>query len=297
MKRYLCLALPAVLAAQSPAPSISKKLQDESPVIEALQKEFKYKDALAKAEALIPAAKPDFVKGDPRKGLESSREYSSLMAVYSMSGKAALLSGDWAKAKDHFGKAKEVAKENFTLSSEVTAPLIESWKKAIEDSKKLLEENAARRKDVEAKPAKDRTPEDQQVLQAVQVWEGNLKNGGNVIKQLQDHADGLRKDSEAFDKTIDGVDKDLKAEAETLASDKFKGDKGKYVAAVLNTPGNFALPGQLDKVKLLGRLTFLDPANLRAAKSLEAAILGKEVPVPEEKPAPAKKAAPKKKSK
>jgi hypothetical protein len=295
MKILACFAVPAILVAQAPAPSLSQRLKTEAPEVEAMGKEFKYKEALARVEAMIPATKPDFVKGDPRKGLESSQEYSSLMAMHSLAGKMALLGGDWAKAKEHFSKAQAVAKENFTNFNEVVAPLIQTWQKAMEDSTKALEENAARRKEVEAKAEKDRTPQDQEVLKAVAVWEGNLKNGGKVIKQLGDHAEGLRKDSEAFNNPIDGVDKDLKNEAETLASDKFKGDKAKYVAAVLNTPGNFALPSQADKVKLLCRLVFLDPANTRATKSLEAAIQGKEVPVPEErKLAPAKKAPAKK---
>ncbi len=297
MKTIALFAVPAILVAQAPAPSLSQRLRTEAPAVEALGKEHKYKEALAKAEALIPATKPEYVKGDPRRGLESSQEYSSLMAAYSLSGKMALMGGDWAKAKDHFSKAQAVAKENHANFTEVITPLVQTWQKAIEDSTKSLEENAARRKEVEAKAEKDRTPQDQEVLAAVAVWDGNLKNGGKVIKQLQEHTEGLRKDSEAFAKPIEGVEKDLKAEEEVLASDKFKGDKAKYVTAVLNTPANFALPTQTDKVKLLHRLVFLDPANVRAGKSLEAAILGQEVPVPEEKkkPAPpAKKAAPKK---
>lgn len=297
MKTIALFAVPAILVAQAPAPSLSQRLRTEAPAVEALGKEHKYKEALAKAEALIPATKPEFVKGDPRKGLESSQEYSSLMAAYSLSGKMALMGGDWARAKDHFGKAQAVAKENHGNFAEVVSPLIQTWQKAMEDSTKSLEENAARRKEVEAKAEKDRTPQDLEVLSAVAVWEGNLKNGGKVIKQLQEHTEGLRKDSEAFAKPIEGVEKDLKSEDEILASDKFKGDKAKYVTAVLNTPANFALPSQADKVKLLHRLVFLDPANARAGKSLEAAILGQEVPVPEEKKKPAattKKAAPKK---
>lgn len=296
MKTLALLALPALLIAQDPAPSLSQRLKADGPAVEALAKDHKYKDALAKAEALIPAVKPEFVKGDPRKGLESSQEYGSLMALHSLAGKMALMGGDWARAKEHFSKAQAVAKENHGNFSEVAAPLVQTWQKAMEDSQKNLDENAARRKDVDAKAEKDRNAQDKEVLAAVAVWEANVKNGGRVVKQLQDHADGLRKDGEAFVKPIEGVEKDLKAEDEVLSSDKFKGDKAKYVTAVLNTPTNFALPSQADKIKLLNRLVFLDPANARAAKSLDAAIAGQEVPVPEEKkPAtPAKKAPAKK---
>jgi len=297
MRTLALFAIPALLVAQAPAPTLSQRLKADTPAVEALTKAFKYQEALAKAETMIPATRPEFVKGDPRKGFESSQEYSSLMAIYSQCGKLALLGGDWAKGKDYFAKAQEVAKANHSNFTEVAGPLTQTWQKAMEDSSKALQDNAARRKEVEAKGGKDLTAQDQEVLNAVAVWENNLKNGGKVVKQLQDHSEGLRKDAEAFSKPIEGVDKDIKAEADTLASDKFKGDKAKYVAAVLNTPGNFALPTQADKVKLLYRLVFLDPANTRAAKSLEAGIQGLDVPVPEEKKlAPAKKAAPKKKS-
>lgn len=289
------LALPALLVAQAPAPTLAQRFRSESPAIDQLFKEFKYKDALVKAEGMIPATHPEFVKSDPRKGLESSQEFSTLMAVYSVSGKASLLSGDWAKAKEMFTKARTVAQENHSNFTEVTAPIIQTWEKAMADSKQQLDENAARRKDVEAKAEKDRTPQDQDLLKAVGVWEGNLANGTKLIKQLMDHAGGLKKDAEAFVKPLEGVDQDLKSEGDTLAGEKFKGDKAKYVTAVLNTPKNFELPTQGDKVKLLYRLTFLDPANARAAKSLQAAIEGKDVPVAEEKKlAPGKKAPAKK---
>lgn len=296
IRALFCLALPAVLVAQAPAPSLSQRFRAESPAIDQLFKEFKYKEALAKAEAMIPATHPEFVKGDPRKGLDSSQEYSSLMAMYSLTGKASLLSGDWAKAKEMFTMARSVAQQNHSNFLEVTAPITETWQKAMADSKQQLDDNAARRKEVESKAEKDRTPQDLELLKAVGVWEGNLANGAKLIKQLADHAAGLKKDSEAFAKPLEGVDLDLKAEGDTLASDKFKGDKGKYVTAVLNTPKNFELPTQGDKVKLLFRLTFLDPANTRAAKSLQAAIEGKEVPLADEKKlAPGKKVPAKKK--
>ena len=287
---FLGLALPALLVAQAPAPSLSQRFRTESPAIDQLIKEFKYRDARAKAETLVPATQPEFVKSTPQKGLESSQEYSSLMAIYSLNGKAALLGGDWAKAKDYFAKARTVAEQNHAAFTEVTAPIIQTWEKAMADSRKNLEDNAARRKEVEAKAEKDRTPQDLDLLKAVAVWDANMTNGSKLIKQLGDHAAGLKKDAEAFTKPMEGVDADLKAEDETLAGEKFKGDKSKYVTAVLNTPKNFELPTQGDKVKLLYRLTFLDPTNTRASKSLQAAIEGKEVPVPVEKKAPAKKA-------
>ncbi|MBI4911611.1 MAG: hypothetical protein HY823_02635 [Acidobacteria bacterium] len=293
----LCLTLPAALAAQAPAPSLSQRYKAEFPGIEALLKEFKSKEALAKAEALIPGARPDYVKGDPRKSLESSQEFNSLMLAYSLAGRAALSSGDWAKARDYFGKAQAVARENHALTTEVVVnPLVETWKKAMEDSRKMLEENAARIKEAEAKAQKDRTPADGETLNAATVWRNNLSNGGKTIQQLQEHAAGLKRDADAFTAPLEGLDKDLKAEEETIQSEKFKGDKAKYVTAVLNTPKNFELPSQADKVKLLYRLTFLDPANARALKSLQAAVEGKDVPVPEEKKvAPAPKKAPAKK--
>jgi hypothetical protein len=277
--------------AQAPAPTLAQRFRSESPAIEQLLKEFKYKEASAKAEALIPAAHPEFVKTDVRKGLDSSQEFSSLMAIYSLAGKASLLSGNWEKAKEMFTKARTVALENHSNFLDVTAPLIQTWEKAMADSRKQLDDTAAVRKEIEAKAEKDRTPQEKELLQAVGVWEGNISNGGKLLKQLGEHGAGLKKDSEAFDKPLEGVGADLKSEAETLAGDKFKGDKAKYVTAVLNTPKNFDLPSQADKVKLLSRLTVLDPANVRAAKSLEAAIQDKPVPVPEEKKAaPAKKA-------
>ena len=48
------------LAAQDKAPSLADRLKTESPAVDQLLKAFDAKQAMAKAEALIPATKPIF---------------------------------------------------------------------------------------------------------------------------------------------------------------------------------------------------------------------------------------------
>jgi hypothetical protein len=287
--RAALLALPAILAAQdaAPAPTIAQRLKAGEAEITKLMEAMDGRAALAKAEALVPAAKPAFVKTNPRTGLESSQEYNSLMGVYSLCAKTALAAGEWEKAKGFLEKAQEVAKENQTETATVIAPLIETWNKAMEGSKKALEDGAELRKTLEAKT--DRTPAEEQELNNFKIHDNNMKNGPRAIAGLQSSLDGLKSDAAAFEAPIASVDKKIKIEAEEMM--KFKGDKAAYVKALLNTPSNLAgIAKPADKAAWLNRLLVLAPANATAAKKLALVKEGKPTDEPAKKAPKAKPA-------
>ena len=275
-------SLIATLAAQDKAPTLAERFKAEQPAINQLLESFEAKQALAKAEALIPTTKPDFDKSTAQAGLASSQTFSTLMATYSLAGKAALTSGDWNKALDYFHKAKEFAGENSTNSSALLSPVIETWNKAVETAKKALEDGAARRAELQAKTA--RTESEETELKNFQIFEDNTKKGPMVIQNIKGTLDGLKADSEGFEGVIDGIEKSLKAEKEQLASPQFKGDKAKYVSAVMN-PANMATRAtKADKIAFVDRLLFLDSTNKKCLRELDV-LMGKAAPVPEKKPA------------
>lgn len=277
-------ALVSALAAQDTAPSLTQRFKAESPAINQLLTSQEGKQALAKAEALIPANKPEFDKSSPAKGLASSTEYGTLMSIYTLAGKAAVTSGDWEKAVTYFHKAKEIAVENHLGASAALAPAIDMWKKAESAGKTYLEEGAARRKELQEKTSRSESEEVE--LKNFQTHEDNVKKGPMAVKQLTGILDGLKEDSEHFDGPIAGIEKSIKAEKEQIDSPQFKGDKIKYVNAVMN-PTNLATRAtQADKVGFVNRLIFLDPANKKALKQLDV-LLGKAAPEPEKK-APSK---------
>ncbi len=287
------LALPALLAAplaaQDKAPeTLAQRFKATSPAVEKLMKERQAKEALAKAEALLPATKPAFDKSTPATGLASSAEYSALMAAYSLTGKAALMDGRWEEALVHFQKAEETAKENASETALALAPSIEGWKTAIANGKKALEEGSARRAELKAKANKDERETAE--LKNFEIFENNVRVGPIQLAKIQGSLDGLKSDSEGFAKAIDGIKKSLEEEQNNLT--KFKNDKPKYVVAVFS-PANMSLRGTTgDKLDFLARLVYLDPKNAKVQREIDK-LMGK--PVAEEKGA--SKGKSKKKSK
>ena len=215
------------VAAQDQVPTLSQRFKAESPAINQLLMSFEGKQALAKAEALIPANKPEFDKSTPAKGIASSSEFGALMNIYTVAGKAAVASGDWEKAVGYFHKAKEIAQENATGTAVALAPAIETWKKAESAGKTFLEEGAARRK--ELLELATRSESEEVELKNFKTHEDNVKNGPKAVAQLQGTLDGLKEDADHFDGPISGIEKSIQAEKEQIESPQFKGDKIKYV--------------------------------------------------------------------
>lgn len=272
---FLIPALVSTLVAQEPAPTLSQRFKAESPAINQLLTSFESKEALAKAEALIPANKPEFDKSSPAKGLASSQEFGALMSVYTLAGKAAVTWGDWEKAVDYFRKAKAIAEENFTGTSAALAPAVEMWKKAESTGKTFLEEGAARRKELQEKASRSASEEVE--LKNFKTHEDNVTNGPKAVAQLQGIMDGLKDDASHFDGPVAGIEKSIKSEKEQIESPQFKGDKLKYVAAVMNPTNMASRATKADKISFVNRLLFLDPANKKSQKELRV-LLGKEAP-------------------
>jgi hypothetical protein len=281
---FLIPALVSVLAAQDQGPTLSKRFKEESPAINQLLTSFEGKEALAKAETLIPANKPEFDKSSPAKGIASSQEFGALMNIYTLAGKAAVASGDWEKGVGYFRKAKEIAGENAAGAAVALAPAMEMWKKAESTGRSFLEEGAARRKELLEKAT--RTEAEEVELKNFKTHEDNVKNGPKAVKQLQDIIDGLKEDADHFERPISGVEDSIRSEKNQIESPQFKGDKIKYVNAVMNPTNLDTRVTKADKIGFVNRLLFLDPNNKKSLKQLDI-LLGKAAPEPEKK-APSK---------
>ncbi len=273
--------LSTLLAAQDKAVSavsavtLVDKLKLESPAIDQLIKTFEAKQALAKAEALIPANTPVFEKSTPQAGLASSQNFSTLMGIYSLAGKAAISAGEWEKGVGFLHKAKDISGENLTNTSAFLAPVIESWSKAVDSATKALTDGAPRRAELQAKAERNASEETE--LKNFQIYEDNTKKGPLVVKQLQASLDGLKADSLGFDAAIEGVEKSIKAEKEDMDGTRFKGDRVKYVSAVLNPTNLESRATKTDKVNFVNRLLVLDPASKKAQREMDI-LMGKAAP-------------------
>ncbi|MBL0311224.1 MAG: hypothetical protein IPP78_00645 [Holophagaceae bacterium] len=288
---FLIPVLVSTLAAQDQAPALAQRFKAESPAINQLLTSFEGKQALAKAEAMMPANKLEFDKSSPAKGLASSTEFGALMNIYTLAGKAAVTAGDWEKAVGYFRKAKEIAEENHAGAASALAPVMDTWRKAETAGKAFLQEGAARKKELLEKATRSESEEVE--LKNFKTHEDNVQKGPMVVKQLQDMVDGLKEDASHFEGPIAGIEKSIKSEKEQIESPQFKGDKIKYVNAVMNPTNLETRATKTDKIGFVNRLLFLDPNNKKSLKQLDV-LLGKAAPEPEKK-APAKSKSKKKK--
>jgi hypothetical protein len=312
--------VPAALFAQAPAPApaptpapaaapaqltFTQTLKANKPAIEQLLKEFHPEDALAKAEALLPTAAPEFNGIDLRTASASSFQFSDLSRIYHLAAKCAMTDGLWEKGQVYLGKAKETAQSNYDHTAAAYKSSIETWTTAMATANKALTDGAGRIKELEAKqkpltpeeetelkglqPKKpaDATPRFQELngrkeglnpnekieLQNFQTHRTNVANGTRVIKSLEGDLKALQSEVAAYSNIVDKNAKTLADEKEELDKkvvDKpFKGDRQKLLIAMLG-PKNLEDRTTKDlKLNWLNRLRFLCADSPQAAKVQE----------------------------
>jgi DNA repair exonuclease SbcCD ATPase subunit len=188
------LMAPAILFAQAPA-SLVERFNAELPVVQGLQKQFKAKEALAKAEALIPNPVPAFNKSTIQEAMKNAEDFKGLVAIYRLCANAAVASGDWEKGKDYFQKALDAAKESQEGIKSASAPVYEQWDKVVAEGTKYMNENAARKKELEEKLPKAR----QEQMAAVEAAQKNKSLKAEERKAINEKGAQLQKDEEELE--------------------------------------------------------------------------------------------------
>ena len=292
----LTLALvPAALIAQAPAAlTFSQRLATEGPVVEQLLKSFQPEQALAKAEAMLPASQPVFIKTDGTAARGCSFQFSDLARTYHLAGKAAISAGAWEKGRDYFIKAKDTAQENFDQTSAALTPAMAAWDGPMAAAKAALETGAARFAQLSAK--QPLTPEETAELGNFTTHKNNITNGTMIHKVFNQDISTTKTERDAFGPMIDGSNKAIAAEKaemdKVIASKKFKGSREKYLAAVLNAENLASRSTQQEKLNFLYRLQFHcgDSPQAAKVKAVIEHIRLNENPFPVAKPSKKKKA-------
>lgn len=293
MKRLtLALALPALVAFAQDAP-LAQRLRTERPEVDRLLEAFQPKEALAKAEALLPAQKATWDNTDGNAQYRSYLALQDVASAYYLASRAALAAGLWEKALEHAKSAQATVVENATQAGIAFPKIIEVYEYRVRRSKETLEENGPYIKDLRAKANPDAG--DKQQLDLVAAEEKSIVENEKWAKTFQGFVDAAKKDATRFDPWVKAVDDQIKAVDTQIAEYKpGKGDKTKWVEAIVSNPSYLTTgyPDKRDRVAFLHRLLVLDPESAKAQRALDIE-LGK-IPAPPVKPAPK---APRKKGK
>lgn len=276
------LTAPAWLLGQDS--SISQKLRTERPEIERLINELQPKEALVRAEAILPAAKPDFEK-DPAKmpGMYTSYvNYLALSQAYYVAYKAANAAGQWEKALAYIRKAKEAATENHDTVKVPFQQVADNSRAMVTRIKNTLKENEGYIAELKAKKNPDALD-----LQQLDLVEKEKQNIGEFEKRavaFEDFIKAAKADAERYDPFVAFVEKQIQDQASQIEEYKAgKGEKTKWVEAIIANPSTYA--AYTDKRDLIGflyRLNVLDPDNKKVLRQIDV-VLGKAAPDPQKK--------------
>ncbi len=95
----LILLSTAALVAQAPTAKGNERLAALVAEVKQLQKNLKFKEALAKAEAVLPAAAPGFPDNDLKGIGESLDKTEEMLFLLDLNASAASESGEWEKVQ------------------------------------------------------------------------------------------------------------------------------------------------------------------------------------------------------
>lgn len=183
--------IPAALVAQAPE-TLAQRFEKEAPAVNGLIKEFKAKDAMAKAEALIPAQRPVFTLAKP----DSFNEGRAAIYLYRLWANTAVSAGQWEKAKEIQTQRLEAAKALQADLLKAIGPVEEVWTKAVTEGKDYIGKNAARKFELEKKVApvreeiaeinagKKKKPTDKKELEAFNARLAEAQKTDQEIQQI-----------------------------------------------------------------------------------------------------------------
>jgi prefoldin subunit 5 len=305
MNLYLAATLftPA-LVAQAPAPEVSltQRLRTERPEVERLIADLKARDALKRAETLLPAAKPVFDKKDLQTQVASFAKFMDLSQAYYVAFKAADAAGYWEKALEYIKQAQALSGENyaavkepFTQAAQAYKNLAQNTRNAIQHTKSMLKDNQTYIQSLREK--KDKDDGDKQQLELVAKEEKNLPESEKKVleaekwsQQFTTFLNIAKEESERYQPFAESEDKRIKDQEAQIADYKAgKGSKDKWVEAIAANPHTMdALTEKRDRIAFLYRLNALDPDNKKVQKQIDV-VLGKAVAAPEKKNGKGKK--------
>lgn len=272
----------ATLLAQAPAPSLGDRVKAERPAVEQLMAELKYPEAQKRAEALLPATRPVFNKTDNNTLVASCGTFLDLAQAYRLAAEAADSAGLWEKALEYAKSAKALAVESYAAIKEPFGQTVAYYGQMEARAKQVLDENAARIKELKEKTNLD-AGERQELDLAIGV-EKEVVEGAKWVKFFQTYLDVAKRESQAYDPLEKLMEDKLKSEAAQVEEYKAgKGERTKWVEAVISSPAYLEAQGdKAGKARWLHRLATIDPDNKKVQRQLD--ILNGKAVAPAPKP-------------
>jgi hypothetical protein len=272
------LLVPVALSAQAPAATLGERVKAEKPVIEKLEADLDFPEAMKRAEALLPTTMPVFDKTDNGTMVQSCGTFLDLAEANRLALETADSAGAWEKALEHAKTARTLTTECYANIKEPFSQMVTSYTAFGARARQVLEENDARIKELKAKTVLD--PGERQELDLALGVEKEVVDDAKWVKFFQTYLDVAKRDSGLYDPLVKVMEDKLKGEADQIAEYKAgKGEKTKWVEAVILSPAYMEAQGdRAGRARWLYRLATLDPENKKVQRQLD--ILMGRVPAP-----------------
>ncbi|MBP1627557.1 MAG: hypothetical protein H6Q00_2032 [Holophagaceae bacterium] len=135
------------LCAQAPE-NLVDQYNKEVPAVAQALKDLKYREACAKADALVPAKVPVFNPKEIEKSLDAGK---GMLAILKLQANTQAVSGRWEKARDINLQRLDYAQSLKTNLNVALAPLEAAWKQSLDEGKAYLAENEVKSGELEKK--------------------------------------------------------------------------------------------------------------------------------------------------
>lgn len=280
------LFLPALLAAQAPAPlPLGPRLRAEGPEIQALLAEGRATEAWSRAQGLVPEALPVF---DPANAWESYVRGRELAQACSLASDVALEAGQWEKALALRRQAAEAARMNLAGATPAFEAGMASWKATAEKKRALIKDSEGRLAELRAKANLE--PAERQELQLAAGLEADARQAERNAEILAGALENARRDAVFHGPRPDEVQALLTEQARQQVESPAKGDREAWVEAAISSPDLAATyPGKRDRLFLLRRMSVLAPANPKVQAEIDRLMGKAPTPEPVSKPVTAPK--------
>ena len=257
-------------------------MKAERPLVEQLLADLKYPEAMKRAEALLPAARPVFDKKDNWPLVQSCAANLDMAEALRLAAEAADSAGAWEKALEYAKTAKILANECYAGVKEPFTQTVAYYKQAGARAQQVLDENADRIKELKGKSALD--PGERQELDLALGVEKEVLDCAKWMKFFQTYLDVTKRENEAYDPLVKVMEDKIKGEATQIEEYKAgKGEKTKWVEAVVSSPGYLEAQGdKAGRARWLYRLATIDPENKKVQHQLDI-LNGKAAAAPTKK--------------
>ena len=266
---FVSAALVAQAPAQAPAQSLGDRVKAERVALEPLLAELKYPEAMKRAEALLPVAKPTFDKTNNQMLVQSCGTFLDVAEAHRLAAETADSAGAWEKALDFAKTAKGLAVDCYAAAKAPLEQNVAGYTMAVARAKQVLTENADRIKTLKGMTVLD--PGERQELDLAIGVEKEVVDSTAAVTFFKTYLDVTKRESEAYNPIVKVMEDKLKSEADQVADYKAgKGDRSKWVDAVISSPAYLEAQGdRAGKARWLYRLATIDPDNKKVQHQLD----------------------------